>query len=231
MHLCKALHIASWAGLLALAASAANATPVFLSNASFEDPAQPVGQFLSGAPTGWTIANGNTTAGVWNPNLSGAGYPNIYYNAAPPDGNQGLALGFNFSSGEVSQDLGVTLQPDTTYTLNYWVGQRLDYAMSSYDVELLAGSVVLAADHQGNPSPGGWVQRAITFNSGSMSGGDLVIDILGTGRNYADGVPGQADFDLIQLDATANTATPEPNSAALIGCGLSALAFFRYRRN
>ena len=137
-----------------------------------------------------------------------------------------IALGGNFSPGEIQQDLGVTLQPNTTYTISYYVGARLDIPISSYDVQLLAGGVSVIADHLGNPPPGGWVYRSSSFHTGPTATGELVVDLLGTGRNYADGVAGQVNLDLIQLTAVPDNATMTlacPTPIADLGAYSSAL--------
>ena len=77
-----------------------------------------------------------------------------------------MALGGGFSGGEIQQDLGVTLQPNTTYTLSYYVGARLDIPISSYNVQLFAGGTLVIADHLGSRSLVVWVYRAASFQHG-----------------------------------------------------------------
>src|SRR5579883_3099296 len=226
MKLSKHSRTVCYALLSVFAAAAADAAPETISNPSFESPVLGNGAFAAGAPAGWTINNGASAVVTWN---TGSPFPNVYYNVAPPSGNQVLALGSNFSSGEVIQDLGITLQPNTTYTLTYWVGARNDIPISSYNVSLIAGGTVLASDHKGNPSPGQFVQRTIVYHSGTNSGGELMIDLYGTGRNYTNGVAGQVNLDLIQLDATPDglslscptgtALTGVPYSSALVASG------------
>ena len=202
MRLPYPLTIPALSGLLVLGASTAFAASVPIANPSFEDPALSNGAYQMAAPTGWTVANGNSNVVVWSP---GSPYPNSFYGSAPPGGSQVLALGGNFSSGEIVQTLNATLQANTTYTLSYWVGARYDIPISSYNVILLAGGIALAADHVGNPSPGQFVKRTIVYHSGANSGGQLSIDLVGTGRNYAAGVPGQVNLDMIQFDASPDS--------------------------
>jgi hypothetical protein len=216
----KTLKLVALAGFIAVCANAA----IPIVNPSFETPAQANGGYSTAPPTGWTTANGGSAIAVWNPAVSP--YPNFYFSVPPPDNKQVIALGGSFSPGEIQQDLGVTLQPNTTYTLGYYVGARLDVPISSYNVQLFAGGAVVIADHLGNPAPGGWVYRSASFHTGPTASGELVIDLLGTGRNYADGVAGQVVLDLIQLTAVPDNATMTvacPTPIAPLGFYSSAL--------
>jgi len=214
VRLLKTLQILPLLGLVTLCANKATATGVPIANPSFESPALANGAFQAGAPTGWTIANSATAVVTWN---IGTPYPNLYFDQAPPDGNQVLVLGSNFSQGEIIQYFNATLQPNTTYTLTYWVGTRKDIAAGEYDMQLQAGGDSLAADHLAKPPAGAWVQRTLVFNSGAQSGGQLSIHVIGTGRNYGDGIPGQAMIDNIQLDAGAGVLSLScPASSALV---------------
>ena len=169
-------------GLLSILAgsrAAAYAADIPIVNPSFEAPPLANGSYTTAPPTGWVVANGGTNLAVWNPGITP--YPNIYYNVAPPEGKQVIALGGGFSPGEIQQDLGVTLQPNTTYTLSYYVGARLDTPISSYDVRVFASGVSVLADHLGSPDPGGWVYRSASFHTGPTASGQLVLDVLVAG--------------------------------------------------
>ena len=192
-------------GLLALFCNSAGAFPIPIVNPSFESPALGPGQYQSSPLVGWTAVAGQPTFVYWNP---GSTYPNSSLTTPPPDGNQVMLLGDNFSPGMITQTLGVNLQPNTLYTLTYWVGSRLEFPRGDYEVRLLASGVVLASDHRGYVTPQGiFEQRVITYHSGPTDSGVLSIDIRGTGYTNVNGIAGQVLIDNLQLDATPDTLT------------------------
>jgi hypothetical protein len=192
-------------GLLAFFCNSASAVQILINNPSFESPALGSGGYQSSPPVGWTAVNGQPTMFYWNP---GSTYPNSYLTSPPPNGQQIMVLGDNNRAGMITQNLGVNLQPNTTYTLTYWVGSRLDIPRGDYEVRLLADGVVLASDHRGYVTPQGiFEQRVISYHSGASGGGMLSIDIRGTGYTNVNGVFGQILIDELQLDATPDTLT------------------------
>ena len=58
------------------------------------------------------------------------------------------------------------LEANTTYTLMVDVGKRLDFPLSSYSAELLAGGVTLATSSSLNPAAGTFLTDTIFFESG-----------------------------------------------------------------
>ena len=193
-------------------------------NPSFEDPLVGPGGICNCSPTDWTTTG---IVGVWDPGPPGPG--NSFFDTIP-DGNQIMFVAFTGTGGEATQTLTATLQADTTYTLSYWVGARKDMPFNPYTVSLIANSNVLASDSGGLPAPGDFVQRTFSFSSGSNPadlGAALTIDITAPPE-----FGGQAEFDLIQLDATptrGSSEAPEPASMLLAGAGLIA-GFVSIRR-
>jgi hypothetical protein len=206
--------------LLGTVGSLCFAGPITVANNSFEAQVLAPAGYTNGVSTSWVVT-GN--AGTWYPAPTGT-----FFSGVPPAGNQVLAVGFDIG-GEASQDLGVTLLPNTIYTLTYFVGKRLDLPMSSsYSVSLDAGTTatVLASDSAGAPGLGTFIQRTITFSTGaSPVAGDLLIDIKATGLNGA--ASAQTDFDNFVL--TSTSAVPEPATFSFIGIGVAAILFSRRR--
>src|SRR4051794_41042763 len=99
-----------------------------ITNPSFETPAQAPGGFTFDVGTGWVVTG---HAGVWFPQVGPNNGSNFF--SSVPGGSQVLFDGFQ-SSGDASQDLGVPLTANTTYTLTYFVGQRYDVPLSAYTV-------------------------------------------------------------------------------------------------
>jgi hypothetical protein len=141
-----------------------------------------------------------------------------------PDGFNVGAAGFG-GTASLSQTLAATVQPNTIYTLTFWVGQRNDVPLSSWLVSLSANNVILASDGSLVPAPGTFVEDTISFYSGlspAQLDQPLVIGLFDTGS------PGtaQVDFDNLSLDAS----TPEPATGGVLAVGLGALVFFFRRR-
>jgi RHS repeat-associated protein len=99
-------------------------------------------------------------------------------------------------SGQISQTLsGISLQPNTTYTLSVGVGHRLDGYVTNYSISLQAGSTVLATYSGSNGSiPAGTIAtETVTYSTGSsVPSGNLTIVLSAAGS--------QGDFDNVQLN-------------------------------
>ncbi len=82
------------------------------------------------------------------------------------------------------------------YTLTVSVGQRTDFPLIAYAVELLVGTTSVASDTTLRPAAGTFALDTVTYNSGSSPGsGHLIIRLTGSGD-------GQADFAQVALSAT-----------------------------
>ncbi len=120
--------------------------------------------------------------------------------------------------------MAATVAANTTYTLDFYLGQRLDFAFSAYTVSLIANGVTLASDSAGSPAAGTFVSRSITYNSGAAPlqlGQTLSIAVT------AGASGGQANFDDFTLDGSPTSSTPEPATAGL--GALAILGFFSIR--
>ena len=179
------------ATLVSLAALPVGAADVPIANPGFEQVV------LACAPGDCQV---RYNAGAW----TGTGN---YYTFKPATGpgrtfTSGLPDGVNVAAldeATLSQTLGVTLQPDTTYTLVFYVGARTEFPFPGYKVELLAGSTTLASDSSLSPLSGTFAMGKIVYSSGAnpeLLGQRLGIRLTGYGRG------GQTCFDKISLDAT-----------------------------
>jgi hypothetical protein len=223
------------AGAVVLVAPA-RAVPVTIVNPSFENPdfVTP-GSFSTNVITGWT--GSASSYGVYVP--TNTQYPSGN-NGLPgasqfvPDGDQAAYTAGTLS---ISQVLSATLLNDTVYTLGIWIGDRNDASnpMTNLHVELRAGSNILASlTPSPLPADGFWKHYDVGYTSGAndpFAGQALSIWIFDDA-----GGNGQANFDLVTLDATAVTTTetpradvPEPMTIALFGGALIGLAAVRRR--
>jgi hypothetical protein len=194
-------------GCLVLFSGAAWADGIAIQNASFETTNPLIASCLGagcaynfGPIPGWTLTG---SGGSWQPS-------SVYLNLPLPDGN---IVAYS-NGGSISQTLGVSLLPDSTYTLSVFVGDRLDNRTTSYSLSLLAGSTTLCTFGGMNAAitPGTFADETCSYQSGaSMPSGDLSIVLKSGGT--------QIDFDNVSLDV-ASVAVPEPSSMALLAAGL-----------
>jgi hypothetical protein len=168
---------------------------------------------------GWTVGGTNASAGQFEPS-------SFYFNLPLPDGS----IVAYINSGSISQTLtGISLLPDSVYTLSVEVGRRFDVAAANYSLNLLDGSNVFCTsgtNSNGTITAGTFADITLTCATGAtVPGGFLGIELTGDGR--------QINFDDVQLSVTTSTvATPEPSVLALTLLGLFAggLLFLRSRR-
>ena len=193
--------------------SQASATSILIVNPSFEAPVQSPGGSTASAPTGW---NATGTVGVWYP-LAGT-----FFSAIPPDQNQIVYLTVDNGPASLSQTLTDFLLPNTTYTLRFYAGLQNDHGTSDYTVSLLAGTTVLASDTNGALTAGHFAQRSFTYQTGaSPTSGALGIRV--------DVPVSQVVFDAFTLDASANSAVPEPGTLGFTLVSTVLMAYLRTR--
>jgi hypothetical protein len=190
------------------------ASSLIVLNPGFEDLVLP-GPGSGSNYSLYNIPSWNLTgeAGTWKPGP-------LQFPSGVPEGDNVAALGNTIGGGVISQILSATLQANTNYTLMVDVGQRLDYALVSYTVELIANGVTLSSDSSLHPAPGTFLTDTIIYNSGlnpAQLGQNLAIRLSAV-------VNGQAVFDNVRLDATA---VPIPAAVWLLGSGLLGLIIGR----
>jgi hypothetical protein len=233
----------SLAGLLG--AAGATASPIAITNASFETVTVNaatagctaggsliVGDYIdnvsnfgqgNGCVTdqplpGWTLTNGDggaTAIGVMP-----------YFVTGLPDGT---TAGFTQRDAVISQTLSAVLGAGT-YTFSVYIGSRGDnLPLTGYTIELLAGGTVIGSSHDAvNPAAGHFLQDSVTVNA--SAGNPLIGQALGI-ELFSDG-DGQAIFDLASLDyVPAATSAPEPSSILLGAPMLAAGLWLRRRRS
>ncbi len=213
----RLLRILAFSSLCVLFASVAFADSIPVSDPSFETlPNSPLSspcgtgcsyQYETGSFDGWTFTDG----GLFQP---GQGQT-IYFNSIP----DGSTVAFANGSGSISQMLSVTVQPDTTYTLEVDLGRRKDLGFAG-TAELLIGGQIFQASGVEPPS-GDWSTYTATFtcdSNCSQVGDSIEIMLLSSGL--------QGDFDNVRMFSSV----PEPATISMLMLGLIGLAAFGWRR-
>jgi len=153
-----------------------------------------------------------------------------FFNMPLPDGS---VVAYT-NGGALAQTLaGISLLPNSVYTLSVDVGHRHDLSGADYSLNLLDGSNVFCSSTTGGVSKnsnaiaaGTFADITLTCATGATApAGLLGIELTGAGL--------QVDFDNVQLDVSKSTvSTPEPSALALTFVGLlvSGLFFVLSRR-
>jgi len=205
----KLLVSCAFAAILVLAVAPAWADNIPVTNASFEAfntliYSSSAGSWNIGPIPGWT------TTGV-----TGSFQPSSSEFSSIPGGS---IVAFT-NGGSISQDLGVGLAANTSYTLSVFVGDRLDGANGNYTIALDAGSTTLCtfSGNSASITPGTWMDETCNYQSGSiLTPGDLSVVFSSQGT--------QLDIDKVSV------ATPEPGSLALLAVGLLSLCVVLRRK-
>lgn len=165
--------------------SSSSPTNIPIQNALFQSTSGTLGsgQYNFGPIPDWAITGSET--GSW--------YPTSSYFSSVPNGN---IVAFANSGGTISQTLtGTSLQPNSTYTLSAYIGNRADGISGDYSVQLEAGSTVLATlSGAASAIPSGtFAQKELTYTTGgSAPSGNLGIVLSNTSNT-------QSDFNGVQL--------------------------------
>ena len=208
------------------------ADSITVQNASFELVGEPGPQYHRAPERGCAfndVAQGfipdwtpsvNASAGSFQPGSS------TTYFSTLADGN----IVAYINNGSISQTLGVSVLPDSTYTLSVDVGRRFDFAGVNYSLSLLDGSNVLGTCTQSGSNAsiaaGTFADITLTCTTGaSVPAGLLGIELTGSGT--------QVDFDNVHLSVESAVSTPEPGALALtfVGLLMGGLLFVHSRRS
>jgi hypothetical protein len=203
-------------GLLGTFGSALVASPIFVSNFSFENlPPGAIMHSCAGTGCQYTLASENAIPG-WTASVPASegqfnpGSTTTYFNSIP----NGNWVGFA-DAGNLTQTVA-TVAANTIYTLNVSVGLRKDASILGTAELLINGTPYVAAG--ASPTSGNFSTFTAVYNSSSHPGDvgmPIVIELISHGF--------QGDFDNVLLDGTSGV--PEPTTVAFVMTGLTGLAF------
>jgi hypothetical protein len=194
--------------VFAACGSAAWATPLPVTNASFEDPVLGEDVFTqNNTIPGWSTTLPSGTFGVWNP-----GEPFRYPVGAVPDGNNVV---YNNDTNIHIFQVTSHLLGVGGYTLQVDIGNRADgFTMQGYKVQLRAGGAVLAEDNDSlNPAPGTFLTSTLQYTATAADpqlGEALEIRLIFLAGS-------QANYDHVRLDGPLSI--PEPGTLGVLGLG------------
>jgi hypothetical protein len=211
-------------------------------NAGFED--------LTGTPnTTYFDASGKLRLGYFTGTTDlGPGHPNELVTSNPipgwvvsgtdvgtvasslaPQGQNMAYIGGSIGGGTILQTLAAPLTPGS-YTLQVDVLAPTTVNFAGYDIQLLAGSTVLAEDDNTLAPPSGqFVTSTLTYTASASDpnlGNALTIRLTALTPSFGS----QADFDDVRLSGPNSSVVPEPSSLALLGIGSVGLVSFGWRR-
>ena len=180
-----------------------------IANHSFESQVLGDGSWIDGTLTGWTVTG--FLAGPQN--FRDDAYPGATdSDSVPstiPDGKNVAFL--RVPEKSISQTLSASLQPNTKYELDYFVGHGANGIFPRYRAEMLAGTTVLAVDDTGvTPQGGNWVPSSISFATGatnSLFGQPLGIRFT---SYEATDPPGCIGCVQVHIDDVRMTGVPQP---------------------
>ena len=203
------------AGLVS-AAPAAQAAQITIANPGFD--AATIADGSTGSATSWSAASGTSAGVALNPSTS------QLTGGTAKDGNN---VG-NLAPGQsLTQSLSTNYAANTTYTLTFYVAERLDISFAGYDARVFVNGTSVAEALSATTPTGttrGSFSNAInliwTSPSTVTAGQPLVLDFRptatsGTVRTVIDAV-------------SMTSAAPEPATAGLMG--MAAMGLLARRR-
>jgi len=219
------------------AATSAGATTII--SESWEGPVLALGAESTTLPARWSRFSGPLDAAEIVRPAGAAIFSTTNPLGSPADGSQALQLG-GTNTG-IYRMSGITILPNTTYTLTAAIGNDVSTSSEFWSLQIWAdangskgfeGSVadVFIGQEFGlslsalNAAAGGWATNAFTFDSAAVTtvvGQQLVIFLnnFGAGTSY---------YDAVVLTSVANPAdVPAPFSAALLLTDLLGLGLRR----
>ncbi len=229
-------------GMVCLARTSAHAAELNVLNPSFEDLTGPPNSTVFDSSGNLKVDNFTDVIGFpgtnipsidledpipsWTTTGSDAGTVNpSYFLSSVKDGQNVAFIGGTIGGGIISQTLIDTLA-DGTYTLDVDVGNPGLIAYAGYDVQLLAGSTVLAEDDNTlSPAPSSFSTSVLTYHADStdpLLGQNLTIRLTA----ITPGGGSQTDFDNVRLFHTV----PEPGTLAIAILGSASLIVIVRRR-
>lgn len=189
-----------------IGSSVGNAQAIFVQNHDFEEPVLSAAAFTLGVLPGWSGPAG-ANWGTFHPTVPSWGY-------TAPSGNQ-LFYSNGLYAQQVLSELAVA---GRSYYLVVDVVNRPTYGSLDYDIELWAGTTLLASDYGSIAPPVGGSRESrlfVTVAPGSPAVGQPLAIRLGGGGN-------QVNFDDVRL-------LPEPGIASVF-VALMAVAGWAGRR-
>ena len=204
-------------GLLAAGAvifSVSHAAPIVVENGDFEDLTHILGpnsrgQFATGA-AGFEVLNPSGGVGTFSANSG------IYANVS-----DGTRVGVVNGGTTLYQDLGVSIEADTSYEFSGLFGNRLDYPtfggvigfFANGDPSNIIGQITLT-----DPSQLGVLElQSILLDSPAFA--NFVGQTLGI---FITGMTTQVTFDNLAVNAESDLTTPIPGAVWLFGSALAA---------
>lgn len=204
------------AAAVVLIANAAGATPIAVSNGSFET--LPAAGLPIGCGTGCSFSTNDpipswTSTGSFGQFQPGVQARNFTFFNSVPDG---ITVAYS-NGGTIMQTVGATAQAGVTYTLQVDLGFRKDVPDPG-SVTLDVGSAVVPALGTPQQLSGNFATYTASYTATAAdAGGAILLASPGT----------QGDWDNVRL--SDSNVIQEPASLVLLGGGLIALGLVRRR--
>jgi hypothetical protein len=212
-----------FAGLLSSISAVMIGAPITVNNASFET-ANPLNQICTGTNCAfntavipsWTASG--SASGSFRP---GNPANNVYFSTIP----DGSIVAYS-NGGSLEQTVTPTAVAGFTYTLQVDLGNRFEQNFAA-SIALVIGSNSVTGIGV-VPVEGGWSTYTAAYTATAADAGQAItIRLISSGP--------QGNFDNVRLDGTMATdpggpTIPEPQTYALMGFGLAAIALIKRNR-